>query len=84
MSEEKSMEVAPPQKLEEADRLALELSKQKRLTALAQAERALIANEKAELEYKYIVLQLYMKYKLDASDALNENGDIIRNGAKSQ
>lgn len=80
MSEEKSIEL--PQKLEEADRLTLELAKQKRLTALAQAERALISNEKSELEYKYIVLQLYMKYKLDASDALNESGDIIRNGAK--
>lgn len=73
-----------PAKLEEADRLALELAKQKRLTALANAEKSLAQNEKAELEYKYVVLQLYMKYHLDQSDALSEDGNIIRGGAKIQ
>jgi len=86
MSEEKSveLELVLPLKLEEVDRLALELAKQKRLTALAQAEKALATNENAELAYKYVVLQLYMKYKLDVSDALSENGEILRGGNKIQ
>lgn len=73
-----------PTKLEEADRLALEVAKQKRLVALAQAERALVANEKAELEYKYVVLQLYMKNGLTSNDAISEDGSIIKGGAKNQ
>lgn len=73
-----------PAKLEEADRLALEVAKQKRLVALAQAEKALVANEKAELEYKYVVLQLYMKNGLTSDDAITEDGSIIKGGAKIQ
>lgn len=85
-SEENSAEVisVPIPKLDEVDRLALELAKQKRLLALSQAEKALVINEKAELEYKYVVLQLYLKYKLDSSDAISESGEILKGGAKSQ
>lgn len=73
-----------PARLEEADRLALEVAKQKRFVALAQAERAIVANEKAELEYKYVVLQLYMKNGLTSADAISEDGLIIKGGAKVQ
>jgi len=69
-------------KIEETDRLLLEISKQKRLTALANAEKALAQNEAAELAYKYVVLQLYVKYSLTSEDALNEDGSIIKGGAK--
>ena len=71
-------------KLQEVDRLALELAKQRRLTALAEAKTALAQNENAELSYKYVILQLYMKYGLTSADAINENGDIIKGGAKPQ
>lgn len=71
-------------KLQEIDKLALELAKQRRLTALAEAKTALAQNENAELAYKYVVLQLYMKYGLTSADAINENGDIIKGGAKPQ
>jgi len=75
---------APPQpteRLAEVDKLALELAKSRRETALATAKTALAQNDNAELSYKYVVLQLYMKYGLNERDAISEAGDIIRGGA---
>ena len=74
-------EVSAPEKLSELDKMALELSKAKRQIALAEAKTALAHNENAELAYKYVVLQIYMKYGLTEVDAISEAGDIIRNGA---
>lgn len=73
-----------PQKLLDIDRMALELARQQRLTALADARTAMANNEKAELAYKYVVLQLYMKYGLTDADAISETGDIVRGGALPQ
>lgn len=84
MSDENVKEQEPvvsPERLAEVDRLALELAKSNRKTVLAQAERALAQNETAELAYKYVVLQLYMKYGLTEADAISENGEILRGGA---
>jgi len=75
---------AAPPKLIDMDRMALELARQQRLTALADARAAIAQNEKAELAYKYVVLQLYMKYGLTDADAISENGEIIKNGALMQ
>lgn len=69
-----------PAKLAEVDRMALELAKSNRKTALAQAEKALAQNETADLAYKYVVLQLYMKYGLTEADAITEAGEIVRGG----
>lgn len=77
----KDSEMARPNKLAETDRLQLDLAKARRQTALAEAKTALANNENAELSYKYIVLQLYMKYGLSQTDALSEAGDIIYGGA---
>jgi len=75
----------PPQpRLSDVDRLALELAKQRRQTALAEAKTALAQNENAELSYKYVVLQIYMKYGLSDADAISENGDIVKGGALPQ
>lgn len=71
-------------KLLEVDRLALELAKSKRQTALAEAKTALANNENAELSYKYVVLQLYMKYGLTDRDAISEAGEILKDGAVQQ
>jgi hypothetical protein len=87
MSEDNVVELAPPAptpKLGEVDRMALELAKSKRQTALAEAKTALAQNENAELAYKYVVLQLYMKYGLTERDAISENGDILKDGAVQQ
>lgn len=72
---------APVNKLTDVDRMTLELAKQRRQTALAEAKTALAQSENAELAFKYVVLQLYMKYSLTDADAVSETGDIIRGGA---
>lgn len=71
----------PNLKMQESDRLSLELAKLNRKLALAEAQTALAKNENAELSYKYVVLQIYMKYGLTEKDAINENGEIIKDGA---
>lgn len=71
----------PTPKLMDVDRMALELAQSRRQTALAEAKTAMANNEKAELAYKYIVLQIYMKYGLTDADAISEAGDIVRGGA---
>lgn len=70
----------PTEKIADVDRLALELAKSKRETALAEAKTALANNEKADLAYRYVVLQIYLKYGMTDKDALNENGEIVRGG----
>lgn len=72
------------ERLMDVDRMALELAKSQRQTALAEAKTALAQNEKAELSYKYVVLQLYMKYGLTERDAISEAGEILRGGAVQQ
>lgn len=74
----------PSEKISEVDRMALELSKSQRAVALAEAKTALANNEKAELAYKYVVLQIYMKYGMTAQDALSEAGEIVRGGAMAK
>ena len=68
-------------RLQEVDRMTLELAKASRKVALANAEKALAQNETSELAYKYVVLQLYMKYGLTEADAITEAGEIIKGGA---
>jgi len=81
--EEEVKSVAPMvEQLQDVDRMALELAKSKRMVALAQAEKALAQNETADVSYKYVVLQLYMKYGLTEVDAIDESGKILRGGAQ--
>ena len=68
-------------RLSDVDKLELDLARSKRQTALAEAKTALAQNENAELNYKYVVLQLYMKYHLTDRDAISENGEILIDGA---
>lgn len=75
------MPVPQAPRLSDVDRMALELARQRRQTALAEAKTALAQNENAELAYKYVVLQLYMKYGLTDADAISETGEIVKNGA---
>jgi len=89
MTEENNVEnpvvvtpAAKPTMLADIDKMALELAKSRRQVALAQAEKAMAQQESAEIAYRYVVLQLYMKYSLSSDDAINEDGTIIINGAK--
>ena len=69
----------PTEMLFEADKSALEIAKLNRKLALKDAETALAKNESAEMAFKYVVLQLYMKYKLDGTtDAISDDGKILR------
>jgi hypothetical protein len=69
------------EKISDADRSALDLAKAKKQVALAEAKAALAQNENAELAYKYVVLQIYMRYGLTEADAIHEDGTVIRGGA---
>ena len=75
--------ILQPEKLSDVDRMALEVAKLRKDVALAEAKTALANNEKADISYKYVVLQLYMKYGLTEVDGIAESGEIIRNGNKS-
>ena len=61
--------------------MQLELSKSRRETALAQSKEALAKSENAELSFRYVVLQLYFKYRLTENDSISEDGTIVKNGA---
>lgn len=74
----------PEPRLEETDRLMLELAKNQRLLANSEAKTALANTEKAELAYKNVVLQLYLKYGLTFADAIRETGEIVKGGAVPQ
>jgi hypothetical protein len=71
----------PKEKLSEVDKLTLDLARQRKQTALAEANTAIAQNNNADLTYKYVILQLYMKYSLTEADAISENGDVLRGGA---
>ena len=83
MSEEENTQTVemPKEKLSDMDNLQLELAKSRSQTALANAKTAIADNQVAELNFKNIVLQLYMKYGLTQADAINEQGEILRGGA---
>lgn len=66
------------ERLSESDKNTLGLAIMNRKLALSNAEKALAQHENAELSYKYLVMQLYMKYGLSTSDTITENGDIVR------
>ena len=72
---------APKLALAEVDKLTLDLAREQKKTALAEAKAALANNEKAELAFKNIVLRLYLKYHLTTSDAISEDGQIVKDGA---
>lgn len=79
MSEE---QVTSTEKLQDSDREALTLAKINKQMANLNAEKAVSQSQTAEINYKYVVLQLYMKYGLTQDDAINEDGTIVRGGAK--
>lgn len=62
-------------KIDEMDRMTLELAKQRKMTAM-------VAVENTELTYRNVIMQLFMKYDLDASDTIKEDtGEIVKGGA---
>jgi hypothetical protein len=70
-----------PQRLTEEDRMKLELAKADKKIALANAEKAIAQNDLADMKYRNFILELYVRYGLSTSDAIDENGNILKNGA---
>ena len=72
------------EKISDLDKMTIELAKANKRAALANAEKAIAQNDNADLAYKYLVLQLYMKYNMTEADIINEQGEIVRGGALSK
>ena len=71
---------ALPQAIRQEDQMFLEMAKMKRQLAYKDAQKALAENRAAEIELEFRVLQLYIKYGLNAQcDQIDENGNIHRN-----
>lgn len=64
-------------KINEMDRMTLDIFRSKESAARAQHESAI-------LNTRYAILQLYMKYGLTENDAIKEDGTIVVNGAVDQ
>jgi hypothetical protein len=64
-------------KLSQDDKVTLDLAKAKRDVAVAQAEKMVAQSETADVSFKYLVLQIYMKYNLTEKDGIDEAGNII-------
>lgn len=72
--------VPPTQEsLHPEDKQVLEIAKLQKKLAEKEAQKALAENNSADLQYRYLILQLYMKYGMTALDALDEQGNIHRN-----
>ncbi len=65
---------AAEEKLSDMDRMALELVKSKEAGARA-------AYEATALATRNVVLQLFMKYKLNETDVIKDDGTIVKGGA---
>lgn len=79
-AEVKTDEVSPKKAstLSPEDKATLELAKTNRKLAVAVAEKALAENQVAELSFKNLILQLYMKYGLTEQDGIDEQGNLLR------
>jgi hypothetical protein len=74
----------PAPRLADDDKAVLDLAKSRKETASALAREAQAKGETAELAFRYVVLQLYMKYGLSQNDALGDDGSILIGGAAQQ
>lgn len=82
---EQEKDALPVERISEEDRLTLELAKSNRKVALANAEKALAQNESSEVNYRYVVLQIFMKYGMNPNaDLLKEDGTVLRGGLLEQ
>lgn len=67
-----------PEKVSDADLLSLERANLKRQVAQANAQKAIAESETAEMTYKTVVMQIFMKYKMNESDTMTQEGVINR------
>lgn len=72
MEEESQAPQEVSQEVSQEDLQAFKAAKNKTTLLTAKAEKAILEARVAELEEKNIVLQLYLKYKLESSDSVDE------------
>ncbi len=70
------------EQLSETDQHALTIAIMNRKVALAEAEKTLAKHELAEMSYKYLIAQFYVKYGLKTTDSFTETGEIMRSKEK--
>jgi hypothetical protein len=70
-------------KLSDLDKMALDLSKARKDIVITEAKLAIAKSETAEWAFRYTVLQLYLKYNLDQTDTIDDQGNIIRTKEES-
>jgi len=80
--EDKSNETKTEQqevlKISKEDLIELNLIKLNVEKLSAEAKLALSLADNEQLKYKLAVTQLFLKYKLDADDKINQDGSIIK------
>lgn len=69
----------PQERLHPDDVHVLERANTRRQLTHSQAEKAAADNEVAELQYKNVIMQLFLKYGLTARDSITQEGVITRN-----
>ncbi len=69
-----------PERLSDEDMLTIERANNKRQIAVANAKAATAEAEAAEMGYKNLVMQLFLKYGLSQEDAINPDGTVKRGG----
>ena len=67
-----------PSTLSPEDKMKIELAKMTVQLMEARGQIAMANFEKEKIAYQYMILSIYRKYNLDNSDAINENGEIIK------
>lgn len=69
---------ALPTRLSDADMQNLERQNNKRQLTQARAEKAVADAEVSELQYKNLIMQLFMAYNLGKNDSISQDGSIVR------
>jgi hypothetical protein len=80
--ENQADQIPKEETISDNDKVILEMAKMRLKLGVANLEKAAAQNETNEHFIKCLLLQLYLKYKLDPeSDFLNENDGTIMRGA---
>lgn len=66
------------EKISEADMLVLERAANKHQLSVATAKAAVAESETTELQYKNVVMQLFMRYGLTEKDTIAQDGSVTR------
>lgn len=66
--------------ISDLDKATIEIARINQRLTKALMEKSYAEKEYSDLSYKFLVLQLYMKYNLTEKDSISEHGEITRSG----